>query len=176
MQRDFLTQLLRCAASVYTHAPRDLGTFLSGLKENIPFERRLKLLFLYSSTFFPSFKLEENLSEFFYLVLFSVMVEQLWLEAFVLFKNLWKECFETCISFVPCYQDRQSDILYKFWTAVTQTLSSQFQSATDCKYSVQIICNVFYSYFESLISGSPLLIIFSTRTIAAVHSVWGLWI
>ncbi|XP_068022999.1 conserved oligomeric Golgi complex subunit 5 isoform X3 [Melanerpes formicivorus] len=28
-------------------------------------------------------------------------------------------------------QDGQSDILYKFWTAVTQTLSSQFQSATD---------------------------------------------
>uniref|UniRef100_A0A663EMQ3 Conserved oligomeric Golgi complex subunit 5 n=1 Tax=Aquila chrysaetos chrysaetos TaxID=223781 RepID=A0A663EMQ3_AQUCH len=28
-------------------------------------------------------------------------------------------------------KDRQSDILYKFWTAVTQTLSSQFQSATD---------------------------------------------
>ncbi|KAF4793895.1 component of oligomeric golgi complex 5 [Turdus rufiventris] len=28
-------------------------------------------------------------------------------------------------------KDGQSDILYKFWTAVTQTLSSQFQSATD---------------------------------------------
>uniref|UniRef100_A0A8D2P161 Conserved oligomeric Golgi complex subunit 5 n=1 Tax=Zosterops lateralis melanops TaxID=1220523 RepID=A0A8D2P161_ZOSLA len=28
-------------------------------------------------------------------------------------------------------RDGQSDILYKFWTAVTQTLSSQFQSATD---------------------------------------------
>ncbi|NXR97646.1 COG5 protein, partial [Oxylabes madagascariensis] len=39
--------------------------------------------------------------------------------------------FETCIPFVPCSQDGQSDILYKFWTAVTQTLSSQFQSATD---------------------------------------------
>ncbi|KAK4829139.1 hypothetical protein QYF61_002354 [Mycteria americana] len=30
-----------------------------------------------------------------------------------------------------CKRDGQSDILYKFWTAVTQTLSSQFQSATD---------------------------------------------
>ncbi|KAM9247539.1 conserved oligomeric Golgi complex subunit 5 [Leptosomus discolor] len=28
-------------------------------------------------------------------------------------------------------KDGQCDILYKFWTAVTQTLSSQFQSATD---------------------------------------------
>uniref|UniRef100_A0A803WCP3 Conserved oligomeric Golgi complex subunit 5 n=1 Tax=Ficedula albicollis TaxID=59894 RepID=A0A803WCP3_FICAL len=28
-------------------------------------------------------------------------------------------------------KDGQSDILYKFWTAVTQTLASQFQSATD---------------------------------------------
>ncbi|XP_063998565.1 conserved oligomeric Golgi complex subunit 5 [Pogoniulus pusillus] len=28
-------------------------------------------------------------------------------------------------------KDGQSDILYKFWTAVTQTLSSQFQTATD---------------------------------------------
>ncbi|PKU40664.1 conserved oligomeric golgi complex subunit 5 [Limosa lapponica baueri] len=28
-------------------------------------------------------------------------------------------------------KDGQSDILYKFWTAVTQTLSSHFQSATD---------------------------------------------
>uniref|UniRef100_A0A8V0Y0Q5 Conserved oligomeric Golgi complex subunit 5 n=1 Tax=Gallus gallus TaxID=9031 RepID=A0A8V0Y0Q5_CHICK len=30
-----------------------------------------------------------------------------------------------------CAACGQSDILYKFWTAVTQTLSSQFQSATD---------------------------------------------
>ncbi|NXC72274.1 COG5 protein, partial [Anhinga anhinga] len=35
-------------------------------------------------------------------------------------------------------KDGQSDILYKFWTAVTQTLSSQFQSATDCKYPVNL--------------------------------------
>ncbi|RMC10340.1 hypothetical protein DUI87_13143 [Hirundo rustica rustica] len=32
-------------------------------------------------------------------------------------------------------KDGQSDILYKFWTAVTQTLSSQFQSATDFTFS-----------------------------------------
>ncbi|XP_073184558.1 conserved oligomeric Golgi complex subunit 5 isoform X2 [Lepidochelys kempii] len=32
---------------------------------------------------------------------------------------------------VPKFQEGQSDILYTFWTAVTQTLSSQFQMATD---------------------------------------------
>lgn len=33
-------------------------------------------------------------------------------------------------------QDGQAEILYTFWNSVTQALSSQFQTATNCKYSI----------------------------------------
>lgn len=137
MQRDFLTRLLRCAASGCSHTPRELGAFLSDLEENVSFETRLKLLFLFSPILFLALNLRETSQISLTLILFSVMRSSFDWKHLHCLRFFEKDiCFETCIPFVPCSQDGQSDILYKFWTAVTQTLSSQFQSATDCKYSI----------------------------------------